>query len=69
MRAYPGANEILILADVGGSNGCRPRLWKQQLRFSNLSVVIIGPLLRVRHIFVGMHFARVTPGEGIVRVG
>lgn len=29
---YPNANKILILADAGGSNGCRPRLWKQQLQ-------------------------------------
>src|SRR6202163_1558159 len=30
--AYPEAKEILILADSGGSNGCRPRMWKQQLQ-------------------------------------
>lgn len=30
--AYPEAKQILILADSGGSNGCRPRLWKQQLQ-------------------------------------
>ena len=29
--AYPQADHLLILADAGGSNGCRPRLWKQQL--------------------------------------
>jgi len=29
---YPNANKLLILADAGGSNGCRPRLWKQQLQ-------------------------------------
>lgn len=29
---YPNTNKILILADAGGSNGCRPRLWKQQLQ-------------------------------------
>ena len=29
---YPGANKLLILADAGGSNGCRPRLWKLQLQ-------------------------------------
>jgi hypothetical protein len=29
---YPHANKLLILADAGGSNGCRPRLWKQQLQ-------------------------------------
>jgi hypothetical protein len=23
---------VLILADAGGSNGCRPRLWKQQVQ-------------------------------------
>ncbi len=43
--AYPEAKEILILADSGGSNGCRPRAWKQQLqeRFSDrygLTVVV-----------------------------
>jgi len=27
---YPDADHLLILADGGGSNGCRPRLWKQQ---------------------------------------
>lgn len=30
--AYPDAKEILILADSGGSNGCRPRVWKHQLQ-------------------------------------
>jgi hypothetical protein len=30
--AFPQADQILILADAGGSNGCRPRLWKQQLQ-------------------------------------
>jgi hypothetical protein len=30
--AFPKATEILVLADAGGSNGCRPRLWKQQLQ-------------------------------------
>lgn len=29
---YPKAKKLLILADAGGSNGCRPRLWKQQLQ-------------------------------------
>lgn len=29
---YPNTDKILILADAGGSNGCRPRLWKQQLQ-------------------------------------
>jgi hypothetical protein len=29
---YPTAPELLVLADAGGSNGCRPRLWKQQLQ-------------------------------------
>lgn len=29
---YPQADKILLLADAGGSNGCRPRLWKQQLQ-------------------------------------
>jgi hypothetical protein len=30
--AYPKATARLILADAGGSNGCRPRLWKAQLQ-------------------------------------
>ena len=29
---YPNAKKLLILADAGGSNGCRPRLWKLQLQ-------------------------------------
>jgi hypothetical protein len=31
-KQYPQADKLLILADAGGSNGCRPRLWKQQLQ-------------------------------------
>jgi hypothetical protein len=31
-KRYRGAEGILILADSGGSNGCRPRLWKQRLQ-------------------------------------
>ena len=31
-RLYPQAKRLLILADAGGSNGCRPRLWKQRLQ-------------------------------------
>jgi len=30
--AFPAADRLLILADGGGSNGFRPRLWKQQLQ-------------------------------------
>lgn len=29
---YRGAGRLLILADSGGSNGCRPRLWKACLQ-------------------------------------
>jgi Rhodopirellula transposase DDE domain len=29
---FPQAQEVLILADAGGSNGYRPRLWKQQVQ-------------------------------------
>jgi hypothetical protein len=29
---YPDADHLLILADCGGSNGYRPRLWKHQLQ-------------------------------------
>ena len=31
-KRYRDAAELLILADSGGSNGCRPRLWKQRLQ-------------------------------------
>ncbi|HWT77246.1 MAG TPA: ISAzo13 family transposase, partial [Candidatus Methylomirabilis sp.] len=31
-KRYPGADELLILADGGGSNGHRPRLWKTALQ-------------------------------------
>jgi hypothetical protein len=31
-EAYPGADRLLILADAGGSNGIRPRMWKKQLQ-------------------------------------
>jgi hypothetical protein len=30
--AYRPADHLLILADGGGSNGCRTRLWKQQIQ-------------------------------------
>jgi len=30
--AYPDAKKLLILADAGGSNGARPRMWKKQLQ-------------------------------------
>jgi hypothetical protein len=29
---YPAATRLLILADAGGSNGCRPHLWKAQVQ-------------------------------------
>jgi len=29
---YPEATRLLILADAGGSNGCRPHLWKAQVQ-------------------------------------
>jgi hypothetical protein len=31
-RKYPRAQRLLIEADAGGSNGCRPRLWKHALQ-------------------------------------
>lgn len=31
-RDFPKAEQLLILADCGGSNGCRPRLWKARLQ-------------------------------------
>jgi len=30
--AYPDTDRLVLLADGGGSNGCRPRAWKQQLQ-------------------------------------
>lgn len=30
--AFPGADHLLLLADSGGSNGCRTRLWKERLQ-------------------------------------
>jgi hypothetical protein len=44
---YPQATRLLILADGGGSNGYRPRLWKEQLQ-SQLSDVM-GLSLTVCH--------------------
>jgi hypothetical protein len=32
MRTYPHATELLIMADGGGSNGVRTRLWKTELQ-------------------------------------
>ena len=32
MHAYPGAEELLITADCGGSNGYRVKLWKVELQ-------------------------------------
>jgi hypothetical protein len=31
-KRYGAAARLLILADAGGSNGCRPRLWERQLQ-------------------------------------
>jgi len=31
-RDYAGQRRLLIFADSGGSNGCRPRLWKRELQ-------------------------------------
>lgn len=31
-RAYPDASRLLILADCGGTNGCRCRAWKHRLQ-------------------------------------
>jgi hypothetical protein len=30
-RRYPRCPEMLLLVDAGGSNGCRPRMWKLKL--------------------------------------
>jgi len=43
-QRYPQAKELLLLSDGGGSNGCRPRLWKRSLQQwcdrSGLSVTV-----------------------------
>lgn len=31
-KRYRGAGRLLLLADSGGSNGCRPRVWKLRLQ-------------------------------------
>jgi hypothetical protein len=49
--AYPKATALLILADAGGSNGCRPRLWKEQLQ-SHLSDTL-GLAITVCHYPTG----------------
>jgi hypothetical protein len=46
-RAYgrlynPGAPELLILADGGGSNGYRPRLWKYALQHNLVNTTGLG---------------------------
>jgi Rhodopirellula transposase DDE domain len=42
-RAYPNAEEVLITADGGGSNGPRVRLWKRELqRFADESGLIVN---------------------------
>lgn len=45
-RAYPGAQELLITADGGGSNGSRVRLWKSTL---HKLAQELGMRLNVRH--------------------
>jgi len=32
VKRYSGVGALLLLADAGGSNGCRPRLWKYRLQ-------------------------------------
>jgi Rhodopirellula transposase DDE domain len=49
--AYPTATQLLILADAGGSNGCRPRLWKEQVQ-SQLSDTL-GLTITVCHYPTG----------------
>jgi len=50
-KSYPKATKLLILADAGGSNGCRPRLWKEQLQ-SQLSDTL-GLTITVCHYPTG----------------
>ena len=46
-RHYPQAEEILILADCGGGNSSRIRLWKYQLQVAFCDKV--GLTARIRH--------------------
>ena len=50
-QAYPKATKLLLLADAGGSNGCRPRLWKEQVQ-SQLSDTL-GLTITVCHYPTG----------------
>jgi hypothetical protein len=50
-KAYSTSTKLLILADAGGSNGCRPRLWKAQLQ-SQLSDAL-GLTITVCHYPTG----------------
>ena len=34
---YPGSRQMLVLADTGGSNGCRCRAWKTELQMQLVS--------------------------------
>ncbi len=46
MQIYPGAEELLITADCGGSNGYRVKLWKVELqKLANE----LGLKIHVRH--------------------
>jgi len=46
LAAYPGARELFITADAGGSNGYRSRVWKSELQ--NLADDF-GLCIRVAH--------------------
>jgi len=45
-RLYPGARELLLLCDGGGSNGCRTHIFKQDLQ---QTVNALGLPIRVAH--------------------
>lgn len=46
LKRYPHANEIVITADCGGSNGYRVRLWKYELQHFATET---GLKIHVRH--------------------
>jgi len=46
-RAYPGARQLLVLADCGGSNGPRRRAWKHSLQTKFVDV--LGVTVTVCH--------------------
>jgi hypothetical protein len=43
LKSYAKATKLLLLADAGGSNGWRPRLWQQQLQSQRSDTLGLTP--------------------------